>query len=33
MKAAGFGGIAIADGRIYVGDLFGTIYAFGLPDN
>jgi polyvinyl alcohol dehydrogenase (cytochrome) len=33
MKAAGFGGIAIAGGRIYVGDLFGTIYTFGVPDN
>jgi outer membrane protein assembly factor BamB len=29
MKAWGFGGIAIARGRVYVGDLFGTIYAFG----
>jgi outer membrane protein assembly factor BamB len=29
MKAWGFGGVAIARGRIYVGDLFGTIYAFG----
>lgn len=33
MTAAGFGGIAIAGGRIYVGDLFGTIYAFGVPGN
>jgi outer membrane protein assembly factor BamB len=32
MKAAGYGGVAIANGRIYVGDLSGTIYAFGLPD-
>jgi outer membrane protein assembly factor BamB len=31
MKAAGFGGVAIANGRAYVGDLSGTIYAFGLP--
>jgi len=30
MKAWGFGGVAIARGRIYVGDLFGTIYAFGV---
>jgi polyvinyl alcohol dehydrogenase (cytochrome) len=30
MKAWGFGGIAIARGVAYVGDLFGTIYAFGL---
>ncbi|HXH40201.1 MAG TPA: PQQ-binding-like beta-propeller repeat protein, partial [Thermoanaerobaculia bacterium] len=28
MKALGFGGVAIAQGRLYVGDLFGTIYAF-----
>jgi outer membrane protein assembly factor BamB len=33
MKAGGFGGIAIAGGRIYAGDLFGTIYAFGVPGN
>jgi outer membrane protein assembly factor BamB len=31
MKAWGFGGLAIAQGQFYVGDLFGTIYAFGLP--
>jgi outer membrane protein assembly factor BamB len=30
MKAFGFGGVAIAGGRTYVGDLFGTIYAFGV---
>jgi hypothetical protein len=30
MKAWGFGGIAIARGRVYVGDLFGNIYAFGV---
>lgn len=30
MKAWGFGGIAIARGRVYAGDLFGTIYAFGI---
>lgn len=33
MKAAGFGGIAISGGRIFVGDLSGTIYAFGIPGN
>lgn len=33
MKAAGFGGIAIAGGRIYLGDLFGAVYAFGVPGN
>src|SRR4051794_30968766 len=30
MKAWGFGGVVIARGRIYVGDLFGNIYAFGV---
>lgn len=30
MKSIGFGGVAIARGRAYVGDLTGTIYAFGL---
>jgi polyvinyl alcohol dehydrogenase (cytochrome) len=30
MKAAGFGGVAIARGRAYVGDLSGTIYSFGF---
>jgi hypothetical protein len=30
MKAWGFGGVAIARGRIYVGDLYGNIYAFGV---
>jgi len=29
MKAPGFGGVAIARGRVFVGDLSGTIYAFG----
>jgi polyvinyl alcohol dehydrogenase (cytochrome) len=33
MKAWGFGGVAIARGRVYVGDLFGTIYAFGASAN
>lgn len=33
MKAAGFGGIAISGGRLYVGDLSGTMYAFGIPGN
>lgn len=32
MKAWGFGGPAIAQGRLYVGDLFGNIYAFSVPD-
>jgi len=32
MKAWGFGGVAIARGRVYVGDLFGTLYAFGIPN-
>ncbi len=31
MKSLGYGGVAIANGRAYVGDLSGTIYAFGLP--
>jgi len=31
MKNLGYGGIAIANGHVYVGDLSGTIYAFGLP--
>ena len=30
MKSWGFGGVAIARGRIYVGDLFGNIYSFGI---
>jgi outer membrane protein assembly factor BamB len=30
MNEPGFGGIAIARGRVYVGDLSGTIYAFGV---
>jgi polyvinyl alcohol dehydrogenase (cytochrome) len=30
MKAAGFGGVAIANGRAYVGDMTRTIYAFGF---
>jgi outer membrane protein assembly factor BamB len=30
MKSLGFGGVAIARGRIYVGDLSGTIYAFSV---
>jgi len=31
MKSWGFGGVAIARGRIHVGDLFGNIYTFGVP--
>ena len=31
MKATGFSGVAISQGRVYVGDLFGTFYAFGVP--
>jgi polyvinyl alcohol dehydrogenase (cytochrome) len=31
MKSAGFGGVAVARGRLYVGDLFGNVYAFGIP--
>ncbi|MGA8807973.1 MAG: PQQ-binding-like beta-propeller repeat protein [Thermoanaerobaculia bacterium] len=30
MDAPGFGGIAIARGRAYVGDLAGNLYAFGV---
>ena len=30
MKSLGFGGVAIARGRIYVGDMSGTIYAFSV---
>jgi outer membrane protein assembly factor BamB len=30
MHAPGFGGVAIARGRAYVGDLSGTVYAFGV---
>lgn len=30
MKAWGFGGIAVARGRVYVADLFGNIYCFGV---
>jgi polyvinyl alcohol dehydrogenase (cytochrome) len=30
MRAWGFGGVAIARGRIYTGDLFGTLYAFSV---
>lgn len=30
MKSLGFGGVAIARGRAFAGDLFGTVYAFGL---
>ncbi len=33
MKAWGFGGVAIADGRIYLGDMFGTLYAFGIDSS
>jgi outer membrane protein assembly factor BamB len=31
MKAQGYGGVAISAGRIFVGDLAGNLYAFGLP--
>jgi polyvinyl alcohol dehydrogenase (cytochrome) len=30
MKAWGFGGISIARGRAYIGDLDGNVYAFGV---
>ena len=30
MKAWGFGGVAIARGHVYIGDLYGNIYAFGI---
>jgi outer membrane protein assembly factor BamB len=30
MKMWGFGGVVISRGRIYVGDLSGTIYSFGV---
>lgn len=30
MKAWGFGGVVIARGRAYVGDLYGNLYAFGV---
>jgi outer membrane protein assembly factor BamB len=30
LKATGFGGVAIARGRFYVGDVSGTIYAFSV---
>ncbi|HXH94038.1 MAG TPA: PQQ-binding-like beta-propeller repeat protein [Thermoanaerobaculia bacterium] len=30
MKSLGFGGVAIARGRAFVGDLFGNVYAFGI---
>jgi outer membrane protein assembly factor BamB len=33
MKAWGFSGVAIAQGHLYVGDLFGTIYAFSTDAN
>lgn len=33
MDAWGFGGVAIAGGRAFVGDVSGKIYAFGLPDD
>jgi len=31
MTSLGYGGVAIANGRAYVGDLSKTIYAFGIP--
>ena len=31
MDAWGFGGIAVARGHLYVGDLSGRLYAFGIP--
>ena len=30
MNSWGFGGVAIARGRAYVGDLDGNLYAFGV---
>ena len=27
-----FGGIAVSGGRIFLGDVYGFVYAFGLPD-
>jgi outer membrane protein assembly factor BamB len=30
MKSLGFGGVAIARGRAFIGDLFGNVYAFGI---
>ena len=30
MKSAGFGGVAIARGHAFIGDLFGNVYAFGI---
>jgi len=31
MDAQGYGGVAISSGRIFVGDLGGNLYAFGVP--